>query len=429
MQVKICGTSRWRRTAALAAASVLSATGLAACSSASAGPIVLSYYNEPDSSPATADAAAACSAASHGQYRIVYDKLPSAADLQRQQLVRRLAAHDSSIDIMGLDVTWEPEFSEAGWILPWTGAQAKQVVADTLPGPLETAEWNGKLVAVPQSSNTELLWYRSDLVKTPPRTWSQMIADAEALAKAGKPHLIEIQGAQYEGLTVWFNSLVASAGGSILSPDSKQVSMGTPALKAMQIMSQLAHSPAADPSLGVQQEDQNRLAMESGSAAFEINYPFVYPSMKMDQPTLFKSFKWTTYPQVATNLPLHSTLGGIDLTVSSYSRHAAMARQAVLCLRDEANQLEAAVAGGLPPTLTSIYQHPSKNFVAMYPFYQDILTQLTSAAVRPKTPEYQSVSIYVSHTLSPPGGIKATSNLHTLTGEIQNALDQKGLIP
>src|SRR5437762_2090634 len=87
-------------------------------------------------------------------------------------------------------------------VLALTGAVADQVRADTLPGPLSTAEWNGKLVAVPLSSNTELLWYRSDLVPNPPKTWGEMISDAAQLAKQGKPHLIEIQGAQYEGLTV-----------------------------------------------------------------------------------------------------------------------------------------------------------------------------------------------------------------------------------
>lgn len=411
---------------------VAGALALSACGGSvqvASGPVTLSYYNQPDSSPATQDAANACSAASGGAYTIHYIKLPSAADQQRQQLVRRLAAHDSSIDIMGLDVTWEPEFSQAGWIVPWTGAQAAQVTADTLPGPLHTAQWHGRLVAVPLNSNTELLWYRSDLVPNPPRTWGQMIADAEALAKAGKPHYIEIQGAQYEGLTVWFNSLVSSAGGSILNSSSTAPSMGAPALRAMQIMSQLAHSPAADPSLSVQMEDQNRLAMEAGTAAFEINYPFVYPSMKADKPSLFKVFKYTTYPAVSTALPVHSTIGGIDLAISSYSKHQALAKQAALCLRDKANQLEAAVVGGLPPTLTSIYQHPTAKFVAQYPFYKDILTQLTNASVRPKTPEYQAVSIYISHTLSPPSGIHPRANLASLTTQIRNALDQKGLIP
>jgi len=79
-----------------------------------------------------------------------------------------------------------------------------------------------------------------------------MISDAERLAREGKPHYIEIQGAQYEGVTVWFSTLVASAGGSVLNAVGTAPLLGVPALTALQVMSQLAHSAAADPSLSVQ---------------------------------------------------------------------------------------------------------------------------------------------------------------------------------
>src|SRR6201981_1463291 len=112
-----------RRLAVGVAGMVLSGTGLAACSSASAGtgPVTLNYYLYPDTSGATKQAISNCDKASGGKYTISYQQLPQAADGQRQQLVRRLAAHDASIDIMGLDVTWEAEFATAGWIEPWTG--------------------------------------------------------------------------------------------------------------------------------------------------------------------------------------------------------------------------------------------------------------------------------------------------------------------
>ena len=84
-----------------------------------------------------------------------------------------------------------------------------------------------------------------------------MIDDAIALAKQGKPHYIEEQGAQYEGLTVWFNSLVDSAGGQIVSKTNKVV-VGPPVELAASIMHRLATSPAADPSLNIDQEDQAR---------------------------------------------------------------------------------------------------------------------------------------------------------------------------
>jgi len=402
-------------------AGVLAAAGLAACgtSSAATGPVTISG--------AVQTAVTNCTKQSGGKYTITYNKLPAAADDQRLQMARRLAAADPSMDILGLDVTWEAEFAEAGWILPWTGSNKTAAENGTLKVPLETATWRGKLVAVPYNSNTQLLWYRSDLVKTPPTTWDQMISDAEALAKQGKPHLIEIQGAQYEGTTVWFNTLVASAGGSILTPDGSKASLGAPAVEALKIMKRLATSTAADPSLPVQMEDQNRLAMESGAAVFQLNYPFVYPSMKADKPDLFKHFKWALYPRVNASEPAHVTIGGIDMAISKFSPHPDLAFKAALCLRDRQNQLNAAVKGGLPPTLESLYHDPA--LFPNYPFHADILTSLQTASVRPKTPAYQNISIVISHLVSPPAGIDPKPTEQTMASQINDALQSKGLIP
>jgi multiple sugar transport system substrate-binding protein len=416
-----------RRIAAPLITATLAASVLAACGSSGSGKPTINFYNFPDNSGAIQQAVDTCTAAANGKYVIKYSKLPNAADSQRQQLVRRLAARDPSMDILGLDVTWEAEFAEAGWILPWTGANKAAASEGTLKAPLETATWKGQLYAVPYNSNTQLLWYRDDLVPNPPKTWDEMIDDAVKLAQEGKPHLIEIQGAQYEGVVVWFNSLVASAGGSVLTADGTKASMGAPAVKALTIMKRLASSPAADPSLSVQMEDQNRLAMESGTAAFELNYPFVYPSMKANKPDLFKHFKWTQYPSVTAGQPSHVTIGGIDMAISKYSKHPDLAFQAALCLRNRDNQKIAATKGGLPPTLADLYNDPSLQ--KDYPFRQDILTALQNASVRPKTPAYQNLSIVISHAVSPPSGINASSTENKITNQIKDALQSKGLIP
>jgi len=408
---------------------VLAAAGLAACgtSSAATGPVTLNFYMFNDPSGAIQQAANNCGAQSHGRYTINYNVLPTSADQQRLQMARRLAAGDSSLDILGLDVTWEAEFAQAGWIRPWTGAFKQQAIAGTLKGPLNTAIWHGQLVAVPANSNTQLLWYRSDLVKTPPKTWAQMISDAEQLAKQGKAHLIQIQGAQYEGTVVWFNTLTVSAGGSILNPLSTAAQLGPPAVKALSIMKQLATSAGADPSLPVQTEGPNQLAMEAGTSAFELNYPFVYPAMKVDNPKLFKVFKWAPYPSVYPGKPARVTIGGIDYAISSTSQHPQLAFQAALCLRNAQNQLNAAVKGGLPPTLASVYNNPKMQ--SAYPFRHLILQQVNNGAVRPKTPLYQVVSVQISHLVSPPASIVPQTTVQSLRTQINNALNGKGLTP
>ncbi|WP_405015082.1 ABC transporter substrate-binding protein [Kitasatospora sp. NBC_01539] len=404
-------------------ASVLTGCG----SSGQGGPVTLNWYNFPDDSGALQQAADRCGRQSGGRYTVKYNKLPRGADGQRQQLVRRMAAHDEGVDVLGLDVTWPAEFAEAGWIREWTGAMKEKATADTLKAAVQTATWQGRLFAAPYNSNTQLLWYRDDLVPDPPKTWADMLAQADALAEQGKPHYVEIQGAQYEGLTVWFNTLVTSAGGTILTPDAQAPSLGPPAVVAAGVMHDTAVSAAADPSLPNQMEDQNRLAMESGTAAFELNYPFVYPSMKANQPELFKHFRWAPYPSVVPGRPATVTIGGIDLAVGAYSRHPDLAFEATLCLRDRENQLTNALEGGLPPSLRSLYQ--AAELTESYPFAADVLAALDNASVRPQTPAYQNVSIAISHTLSPPAGIRPESTVADLRGQIEDALGSKGLIP
>jgi multiple sugar transport system substrate-binding protein len=153
----------------------------------------------------------------------------------------------------------------------------------------------------------------------------------------------------------------------------------------------------------------------------------VYPGMKADNPKLFKVFKWALYPSVIPGVPAKVTIGGIDLAVSKYSQHQALAFQAALCLRDRQNQLIGANVGGVPPTLTSLYNDPAlfKN----YPFHADILQALQNASVRPKTPVYQVVSIDISHLVSPPTNISPASTEKSMSSQINNALQSKGLIP
>jgi multiple sugar transport system substrate-binding protein len=411
----------------LALTLVAAACGSGGGSSGGGGPVTLNWYIFPEPSGSFDKAAAQCSKQSNGEYKIAIHNLPASADGQREEMARRLAAGDSSLDILGLDVTWTPEFAEADWIAPWPDDLRRRVEQGTLKPMLETATWDGKLYSAPFNTNTQLLWWRDDLVDHPPKTWDEMIDMALQLAKQGKPHYIEIQGAQYEGYTVWFNTLVNSAGGQIVSNDGQRVGLGGPALEALQIIHDLANSAAADPSLSVQMEDQNRLAFEAGTAPFELNYPFVYPSAKADVPKLFKHMKWAPYPRVKPDEPAHVTIGGIDLAVSQLSLHKQQAFDAILCLRKPEHEITNAVEGGLPPVLLSVYK--KRSFQKAYPFWKDILKELKIASIRAKTPAYQSVSLEISYTLSPPDSVDPKADLKALETRIGDAINSKGLVP
>src|SRR3954470_11550922 len=410
-----------RRWSGVAAVLVLAGLVAAGCgSSGGGGPVTLNLwvFNEPSGS--FTDAAKRCGDGSNGRYKIVYNKLSNDADQQRQSLVRRLAAKDSSIDIAGMDVVWTAEFAEANWIKAWPERFAADLRKGTLAGPLKTATYKGKIWAAPANTNTQLLWYRKDLVKNPADTWKGLIAQASAMPKAGT---IEIQGAQYEGTTVWFNSLVASAGGTIVVNNKPTPSVAWE--RAAAVMKGLATSKAADPSMSAQKEDQNRQAFESGDAAFEVNYPFIYPSAKTGNPKVFKQIGWKRYPGVIQGKLSRPPIGGINWGVGGYTKHPTEAFEAAACLRNEQNQREAAAKGGLPPTLASIYDDPK--FKKDYPFADLIKQSVATGAVRPQTPAYADVSLAIYKLVSPASQITVDGFTSSLNDRLNDALNSKGL--
>jgi multiple sugar transport system substrate-binding protein len=404
---------------------VLAVAAIAGCGSSGNGPPTLNWYVFPEPSGSFQTAAANCSAASGGKYRIKINLLSTSSDQQRVSLVRRLAAKDSSIDILAMDVDWTAEFATAKWIRPWPAALAQRVTSGDLAGPVATATWQGQLYAAPINSNTQLLWYRKDLVPTPPKTWTEMIADAITLAKQGKPHYIEEQGAQYEGLTVWFNSLVDSASGQIITSNNHVV-VGQATKAAASIMHQLASSAAADPSLNTTMEDQARVAFEAGKAAFEINYPFVWPAAQKGAPSIAKVMGYAPFPTVTPGTAPRVTIGGYNLAVSAYSKYPQLAYQAIQCLVQPANQVRNAIKGGLAPVNAGIYDQPS--IAKQYPFHELLRSQLQNYGIRPQTPAYSDVTLAIQKALSPTSSIHPGSVISTLSNELKQALSSAALL-
>jgi multiple sugar transport system substrate-binding protein len=393
------------------------------------GPVTLKWYVFPEPSGSFARAAAACTAASDGRYRIAINFLSTSSDQQRVSLVRRLAANDSSIDILAMDVDWTAEFANAQWIRPVPAALAANIRSVDLPGPVQTATYRQRIWAAPVNSNTELLWYRKDLLrdihKPVPTTWSQMIDDGIELARLDKPHYIEEQGARYEGLTVWFNSLVESAGGQVITGGNRVV-LGQAAEIAAAIMHRVATSSAAEPSLNVAMEGSSDVAFDHGNAAFEINYPFVYQSAIATNAAIAKQMGWAPFPEVVSGRAPHVSIGGYNLAVSAHSAHPTLAFDAISCLTKEQYEIAYAVKGGLAPVRTAIYGIPS--FDRAYPFHALIESQLRTYGIRPQTPSYADVTLAIQNALTPTSAIRPATVVNGLRNEIKLSLSSGALL-
>jgi multiple sugar transport system substrate-binding protein len=245
----------------------------------------------------------------------------------------------------------------------------------------------------------------------------------ELKADGGKPFQVGMTGAQYEGLVVQYNTLTASAGGTLISEDGTRAVVDDGAVRALETLKNFATSGVASPSLANAKEDDVRLDFQNEQTAFQLNWPFVYAATTEGNPDL--RFEWARYPGI--DGPAQVTIGGFNLAVSRYSTKPDLAFEAALCLRNAENQKFSAINSGVPPTIESVYADPEMN--EAYPMKETILEELREAAVRPRTPAYQNASTIISTVLSPPSSIDPQSTADRLRRELQDAIDSKGVLP
>src|ERR1700722_2025547 len=458
---------------AVALALLTAGSAISSCGARDGGRVI-SFYTPAGDAATFSAVAQRCTDQFGGRFTVRHVTLPRATDDQRVQLARRLSANDHTVDVIAMDVIWTAEFAEAGWVLPLSDDPAHRAEADattdTLPGPLSTATWRHRLYAAPVSTNTQLLWYRPDLINKPPETWSGVLAEAARLHAAGGPSWIGVQANQNEGVVVWFNTLLESAGGQVLSDDGSTVTLTdtpkhrTATVTALQIMKSVATAPGADPSVTRTDSGTARLALEQGKAALEVNWPYALASMlenavkggvpflplnrrpdlagSIDNVGSFtpteqqfreayeasrRAFGFAPYPRVQPDRPAKVTIGGLNLAVSTTSRHKAEAFDAIRCLRSPANEKYVSLAGGPPAVRTSLYS--DAQFQAKYPMYEIIRQQLTDPAVRLATPAYQSVSTRIAATLAPITRIDPEKTADELAVQVGKAVQGKGLLP
>jgi multiple sugar transport system substrate-binding protein len=392
------------------------------------GPTSLKWFVQIQPGGSFQEAAARCTEQSNGQYEIELELLPTDASQAREQLVRRLGAEDSTIDIVGMDVIWTGEFANAGWLREWPDDQARQVTKGVFDSVVETARYENKLYGAPFNSNTQLLWYRTDVVKEPPKTWEEMITQAEEIGPSGG--LIQVQANQYEGFTAWFNALLESAGGHILSgPETVDLPEG-PTDDALEVMGRLGNSPVAAPDIDTSNEDTARLGFEAGDSAFMVNYTFAYASANENAPDVAKNMGFAPWPRVVADRPSAPPLGGFNNGVSAYSEEPDLAFDAAACLSSPENQLKATELDGLPPSNESLYT--DKVVRKAYPgFAQLVKRSIGNAGPRPATPAYQDVSLAIQRSLHPPASIDpddVTPTYDELRSNLEDAVKREGLL-
>lgn len=176
--------------------------------------LILEYWN-PDNVIAAYEA-------EHPNIKIVAEKV-GFADLSQQNQIR-LGAGNGSPDIISVDAPLVASYGARGWLWPLDSTFTEQDRAGWIPGAVDAGSYNGKFLAAPQHTSTQLLFYNKDMLEaagiTPPGendrwTWEQ-IADAAQRLKKG-----DVYGFNWEQTTSIYQlqPLPLSLGGKAIGND------------------------------------------------------------------------------------------------------------------------------------------------------------------------------------------------------------------
>ena len=357
--------------------------------------------------------------AAHPNEKVTFKEQTESADQQHDDLVQNFQAKNVNYDVMSVDLVWTAEFAAKGWLQPLKDKMALKT-DDVLKPVLDGASYKGTLYTAPQSSDGGMLYYRKDLVPTPPKTWDEMMSMC-SIAKANNIGCFAGQYAQYEGLTVNASEAINSAGGSVLDKDGKP-SLNTPDAKAGLENLAKAYADGNIPKEAITyKEELGRQAFQEGKLLFHRNWPYVYNLATTEASSTVKD-KLGLAPLPGKSGPGASSLGGHNVGMSVYSKNKATALDFMKFIMSEETQKFYAIQGSLAPVLTRLYD--DKELVAKLPYLPVLKQSIENAVPRPVTPFYPAVTKAIQENAY--AAIKGEKPVEQALSDMQKSIESAG---
>ncbi|MFI5842957.1 ABC transporter substrate-binding protein [Catenuloplanes sp. NPDC051500] len=188
----------------------------------------------------------------------------------------KLNASATDIDVMMVRALQEQIlFARNGWLADLTDLVAEPSFAwpDFQDAPRERSITRGKVLSVPVVTERPALYYRKDLVDTPPATLDEL---RDAALRLTSPGLFGYVGrGQRSGAVTQWSSFLYSFGGDFTTPDGRS-GIGSPeAVTAYRFYGELLHT-AGPPGATNMSLEQAMPIFAQGKAAFYIDADAIY---------------------------------------------------------------------------------------------------------------------------------------------------------
>jgi multiple sugar transport system substrate-binding protein len=341
-------------------------------------------------------------------------EFPESADEQRNQFAQRQEAKDDECDVFYSDVIWTAEFAVQKWLYDMT-PYVESRESEFIPSTFATATYQDKVWGVPHKTNAGFLYYRTDQVDAPPKTWQ------EVYELAAQNDGIAYQGAAYEGLTVDFLELAFAAGGKVLSDDGTTAELDSPEnVKALQFMVDGIKNGAAPKAVTTYMEEPSRRAFEAGRVTFLRNWPYVYATANRAKATKGK-FDVVPFPEFEGGGKA-GILGGANLVISTYSKNPGASLKFIDYMTSKDRQAEDIVKFSDASPLVEVYEDPAVQ--KAQPFSPELKEAVENSQARPVSPVYPQISqaIYTNVNEALSGKTSPEEALKQAQADVEQAL-------
>ncbi len=352
---------------------------------------------------------------------------PDAADQRHQLYVQWLNARAQDPDVLQLDIIWTAEFAGAGWIRPID--QYGSDASDFFPAAIESNRWGGALYALPWFVDVGLLYWRTDLMRSPPRSLDALRDAALRSIETRETRWgLAWQGARYEGLVTVFVEHLGAFGGGILDDAGKVIVDQPAAVRALTFMRQSIENGLVPPSSLTWQEEQVRFAFQNGQSAFMRNWPYAWALLRDPaQSRVAGRVGVAAFPGAAGGRAT-AALGGAQLAINAFSDQPELAWELVEFLTAPEQMLERARVAAQLPSRQSLYDSPELARALNMPL-QDVREAVGAAISRPVTPVYSELSelLQVQLHRALTGQQSPEDALNRAAAEIRHLLARSGL--
>jgi ABC-type glycerol-3-phosphate transport system substrate-binding protein len=279
-----------------------------------------------------------------------------------------LSTGDSSYDVVTPACQWDGEFEPFMEDLTPMIKRDKFDSADIIPGLWEqSGKWAGKTMGIPFSNTPMCLAYRTDLVKTMPKTWDEFFKVCDKLNNPSKGfYAIAVPGVkeQFDGL--WM--MVHWSMGGRWADENWNVTIDQPETrKSLEIAKRwMKYADPAAPAWNLPECDS---AFLNGNAAFAFSWPTLMIAPNGDNPEKSKVVGKWAIGLIPFEKNGATMLSSWDIGIPKAAKNKDAAWEWIKFYTSKEKQLSNFLKYSILPSRISVWNRPEVKKNKLYPHY------------------------------------------------------------